>query len=136
MPWPYLQMFLHQWVHRGGSAGAGVVVGTQGVWASAHHVARMHESLGFLSIMSLIFSLAIFGALVIWKGAVPRWVGGIGALSGLLLVLALIGAAISEDAFWWTFVASAMMGFLWLVVTGAWLALKGVNQPPSHADAM
>ena len=111
-----------EWTARG-------AVINDGVWASAHHVAKIHEGLGFTSAFFLIGSLAVFGGLISAKGAVPRWVGWIGAASGLALGLALIGSAAGEAPFWWTFVASAALGLLWLVVTGAWLAVKGVYQP-------
>jgi len=118
-----------EWTARGS-------VVNDGVWASAHHVAKMHESFGFLSILLLMGSVVVFGALVIWKGAVPRWVGGIGALGGLLLVVAFVGALFSESVFWWTLVASIVLGGVWLLVTGAWLALKGVYEPDARADAV
>ena len=91
-----------EWTARG-------AVINDGVWASAHHVAKIHEGLGFTSAFFLIGSLAVFGGLISAKGAVPRWVGWIGAASGLALGLALIGSAAGEAPFWWTFVASARL---------------------------
>ncbi len=105
------------------------------VWTSAHHVARLHKDFGKMAFLLLMASVIAFGMLVTRKATVPRWVSAIGLLGGLVFVFALVGALISESAFWWPLVASLAIGGLWLVVTGAWLALKGVYQPTGRVGA-
>jgi hypothetical protein len=111
-----------EWTARGS-------VPNDGAWASAHQVAKMHEGFGFLSVVFLNLGFATFGVLALWKGAVPRWIGAIGACSGLLLVLALFGPLIWEGAFWLAIITATAAGLAWLTATGAWLALKGAFAP-------
>lgn len=107
--------------------------GTQGdqIWTSARAVALMYELLGFVSLFLMMWGFAAFGVLVAWTAPLPRWVGGLAVLSGLLLPLGLITWTLAEDVGWGLLMVSVLLSLLWLLVGGGWLLFRGTTEARS-----
>lgn len=109
------------------------------VFTSARAVALMFEFLGIVSFFLLFGGLLAFGGLIAWTGAMPRWLGALAVLSGVLLVLGLTVGLIT-GALWdvimgsalpagvsWLINGSVLAALLWLLVTGGWLLVRGTE---------
>lgn len=112
-----------EWTARGSDT-------NDGVFVSARYVAQIHEDMAFLALMFIIASLASFAALVIWKAPVPRWVGGIGIVSGAIALASIPAWAVDDGLGWLAFMVSTGAGVLWLALTGGWLFFKGAYVHP------
>ena len=111
---------------------AGGAIPGDGVWVSALHAAEVYEDFGIFAIGFLILGLSAFGSLIVWKAPLPRWSGSIGTLSGLILGTSLATSLIfGGDSYWYLLMLSAFLGLIWLVVTGAWLLMKGLYTGPA-----
>ncbi|MBI4236497.1 MAG: hypothetical protein HY688_03980, partial [Chloroflexi bacterium] len=65
--------------------------------------------------------LLALGALIAWSRALPRWLGVLGMVSGILM-LGFLG-------FWLVGIAGTMGALAWLLLTGVWLLLHGTRAP-------
>ena len=109
--------------------------GTEGdpVWTSARAVALIYEGLAGFSMMLLVGSLLAFGAAALQQGLVPRGLGWLGIAGGAVLVLGLALGAVTDHA-WYLIMGSVLVGLVWLLLTGAWLLLRGTSERPLQAD--
>jgi hypothetical protein len=69
--------------------------------------------------------LLALGILIIWRRPLPRWLGWLAALSGVLMVL---GAPT-----FFLLILGLLLGLVWLLVAGAWLAWRGTNDAAATA---
>lgn len=111
--------------------------GTEGdpVWTAARSIALIYEGLAGFSMMLLVGSLLAFGAAVLQQAVVPRWLGWLGVAGGVVLVLGLTLGAVTDHA-WYLIMGSVLLGLIWLLLTGAWLLLRGASERPLPADGL
>jgi hypothetical protein len=102
------------------------------VWAAARAVALVYESLAGASFLLMLSSLAVFGALILRRGALPRWLGGLALLAGLGVVVGL-GLAWVVEWFFWAFLGGLVAGLAWFLIAGAWLLARG-TAPAARPD--
>jgi hypothetical protein len=74
----------------------------------------------------MAIGLLSFGILIIRSGAVPRLLGWLAGLAGILL-LAALGSALTEQSVIWS-IAYYVVEF-WALVIGLWLVIRGVKNP-------
>lgn len=114
------------------------------VFTSARAVALAFEFLGIVSFFVLLGGVLAFGGLIAWTGAMPRWLGALAVLSGVLLVLGLtvglltgalwdlvMGSFIGTGLFSYLINGSLLAALLWLLVTGGWLLVRGTEEAPA-----
>ena len=105
-----------------GSADAGLIV------PIARALAFANDIIGFYAVITLLgMTMAALGILLIQSRALPRWLGWLAAMGGVLMILDwldLIGVAVL-----------GMIGFLFfllsLLVIGIWLVLRGTREAPA-----
>ena len=69
--------------------------------------------------------LLALGILIIRQRPLPRWLGWLAAISGVLMVL---GAPT-----FFLLILGLLLGLVWLLVAGAWLAWRGTNEAEATA---
>ena len=86
----------------------------------------MADPATLMAMMGLAIGAFSYGLLVITTGAVPRWIGGIGILGGLVFPFG-----------WLMFVENDLIGIAWTgtllvllfnLITGSWLVVKGSRE--------
>lgn len=98
---------------------------------SARPLALLAESASQVGVGTFLpVCLLALGALIAWSRALPRWLGILGIVSGILA----LGLLLSElvVGFWLAGLAGlagAMGALLWLLLVGVWLLLRGTRAP-------
>lgn len=121
-------------------SGAGAARAEQ-VLISARAVALVFEFLANIAFLLLFAGVLAFGGLIVWTGAMPRWLGGLAVLSGVLQGLSLtvglitgalwdlvMGSAIGAGLFSYLLIGGFFTAVLWLLVTGGWLLVRGTKE--------
>jgi hypothetical protein len=94
---------------------------------NARAVDLVREAAGRTGFTLAALSLMVFGFLIAWRDAVPKWLGWLGLAVGVLMFLIW-----NDDAAVLHRIGGA--GYLlWLLITGCWLLTRGVRPVPEEA---
>ena len=93
---------------------------------SARAVGLMADPAVAMGLTSLAIGVFAYGLLVITTGALPRWMGGIGILGGLVAPFTWLMFVESHLASIGTF--GALIILLFALIVGLWLVLKGSSE--------
>lgn len=69
--------------------------------------------------------LLALGVLIVWRQPLPRWLGWLAAISGVLIAVG--------GPTWILLMLGLLLGFVWLIVAGGWLAWRGTSEATNVA---
>jgi len=93
----------------------------------ARAFARAGDFGAFSALTLIALGLLSFGAVFIRSKALPRYLGGLAVVSGLLLPFFWLSSAV--DGIWIVGLVGFAGTLLWQLLLGSWLLLKGPLQP-------
>jgi hypothetical protein len=98
--------------------------GSAMVAASARSLSELVQAAMFVGLIAFLpLGLVTFGALLSWRRVAPRWIGWLGVASGLLMLSIWLSEL--TDAFWLVAMVGMLGALVWLLVTGAWMLVRG-----------
>ena len=96
------------------------------VAASARPLSELVQAAMFVGLIGFLpLGLLTFGTLISWRRVVPRWIGWLAVASGLLMLSIWLSGL--TDAFWLVAMVGTLGALVWLLVTGAWMVVRGTQ---------
>ena len=94
--------------------------------ADARVVGTMIEYMASMAGMGIALGVLAYGVLMVRTGALPRWMGWVGVISGAVIVLSWIEFA--HDNIEGVLLIGQLIGLMFAVFAGGYLLLNGTRQ--------